>query len=90
MKSRKAQVFLTEGGVACGLWRVGQKTLNLNRFSNAPVAQLAEHLTLNQGVSGSNPGGGTATIKGFGLLKAKTLYLFAPKFAPNFMGFKPS
>ncbi len=30
-----------------------------NRENDAPVAQLVEHLTLNQGVQGSNPCGCT-------------------------------
>ena len=32
-------------------------------FLHAPVAQLVEHLTLNQGVQGSNPCGCTKNLK---------------------------
>ena len=36
-----------------------EKSAVLNNKNDAPVAQLVEHLTLNQGVQGSNPCGCT-------------------------------
>ena len=37
--------------------------INYTAYRHAPVAQLVEHLTLNQGVQGSNPCGCTRCPK---------------------------
>ena len=37
----------------------------------ARIAQLAEHLTLNQGVPGSTPGAGTKTLRVFEVISSK-------------------
>ena len=39
--------------------RNSARALNENKKHDAPVAQLVEHLTLNQGVQGSSPCGCT-------------------------------
>jgi hypothetical protein len=38
------------------------KLINFNFQDNRPVAQLAEHVTLNHGVEGSIPSGPTLTL----------------------------
>ena len=49
---------------------------------HGPVAQLVEHLTFNQRVTGSNPVGLTKVSKGFRVFGFETFFLFATYLLP--------
>ena len=51
--------YLFNSKIVCTFAPANQKSFWLKSKNVAPVAQLVEHLTLNQGVQGSSPCGCT-------------------------------